>query len=431
MCSTGIPGGLALGILSGYPGGLTAILMDKPITLLSVLGRRLDAGLSGRRWQRWRPSVAALQQPDLPVARYHLLELPGEAELGQQVAADLLELQPKLDLRRHPLPIQDAWNFEQVYGALHDLARALAIDPSRERLLVNVTTGTHVMQICLFLLVEARYLPGELLQLSPPTKQGRPGSWSSVDLDLARYDQLAQRFRREAQQGSSLLKDGIHTRNANFNQLIDQLERIAGHSRDPILLEGATGVGKTQLAKRLVELKRQRGQLAGRFVELNCATLRGDGAMSALFGHVRGAFTGAEKAREGLLRAAHGGLLFLDEIGELGLDEQAMLLRALEEGRFLPVGADQEVQSDFQLVAGTNRDLNAAVLAGRLREDLLARIDQWRFRLPSLFERREDIEPNLDWSLERWCERHGQAVRFNQEGRRAYLEFALASTSTW
>jgi transcriptional regulatory protein RtcR len=126
------------------------------------------------------------------------------------------------------------------------------------------------------------------------------------------------------------------------------------------LLTGPTGAGKTRLARRIFELKQARHQIAGRFVELNCATLRGDAAMSAMFGHTRGAFTGAVRERPGVLARADGGVLFLDEIGELGLDEQAMLLRALEDRTFLPVGSDREVSSDFQLIAGTNRDLRAA-----------------------------------------------------------------------
>ena len=121
--------------------------------------------------------------------------------------------------------------------------------------------------------------------------------------------------------------------------MIEQIERVAIASRAPLLLTGPTGAGKSQLARRIFELKKARRQVAGEFVEVNCATLRGDGAMSALFGHVTGAFTGAVEDRPGLLRTADGGVLFLDEIGELGLDEQAMLLRALEEKTFLPVGA--------------------------------------------------------------------------------------------
>jgi transcriptional regulatory protein RtcR len=97
---------------------------------------------------------------------------------------------------------------------------------------------------------------------------------------------------------------------------------------------GPTGAGKSKLARRIFELKKLRHAVTGDFIDVNCATLRGDGAMSTLFGHVKGAFTGALRDRPGVLRTADKGVLFLDEIGDLGIDEQAMLLRALEEKRF-------------------------------------------------------------------------------------------------
>ena len=185
------------------------------------------------------------------------------------------------------------------------------------------------------------------------------------------------------------------------------------------------------LARRIFDLKKLKHQLPGTFVEVNCATLRGDGAMSALFGHVKGAYTGAAAQREGLLRSANRGLLFLDEIGELGADEQAMLLRALEEKRFLPVGSDREVESDFQLIAGTNRDLGARVAEGRFRDDLLARLNLWTYRLPGLADRREDIEPNLDFELERFERLNNQRVKFNREAREKFLAFAISGEASW
>jgi transcriptional regulatory protein RtcR len=153
--------------------------------------------------------------------------------------------------------------------------------------------------------------------------------------------------------------------------------------------------------------------------------------MSALFGHVKGAFTGAVRDRPGLLLSANDGFLFLDEVGELGLDEQAMLLRALEEKRFLPLGGDKEVSSDFQLIAGTNRDLADAVKTGRFREDLLARINLWTFSLPGLADRRDDIEPNLDYELEQFRRRTGTAVTFSKEARGQFLAFAMSDTALW
>jgi transcriptional regulatory protein RtcR len=213
--------------------------------------------------------------------------------------------------------------------------------------------------------------------------------------------------------------------------MIDRIEQVAVRSKAPILLTGPTGAGKSQLARRIYELKHARHQIKGPFVEVNCATLRGDSAMSALFGHVKGAFTGATSDRPGLLRGANGGLLFLDEIGELGIDEQAMILRAIEEKRFLPVGSDKEANSDFQLIAGTNRILEQAVQTGVFREDLLARLNLWTFTLPGLKERREDLAPNLEFELARHAKSSGDTVTFNKEARDRYLRFATSSEARW
>jgi transcriptional regulatory protein RtcR len=153
--------------------------------------------------------------------------------------------------------------------------------------------------------------------------------------------------------------------------------------------------------------------------------------MSALFGHSKGAFTGATTARAGLLKAADGGMLFLDEIGELGCDEQAMLLRAIEEKRFLPVGSDREVDSGFQLIAGTNCDLQSSVREGRFREDLLARINLWTFCMPGLAERRDDIAPNLEYEIERCGAKLGRKITINKEARELFLRFAESSDALW
>jgi transcriptional regulatory protein RtcR len=297
---------------------------------------------------------------------------------------------------------------------------------------VHITTGTHVAQICLFLLTESRHFPGRLVQTSPHRRAPQhPGTYSIVDLDLSKYDRLASRFVAEKRDAMSLLKSGIETRNERFNRLIERIEQVAIHSREPLLLTGPTGAGKSRLARRIFELRKSRHQLEGNFVEVNCATIRGEGAMSALFGHIKGSFTGAMRDRPGLLRAAHRGVLFLDEIGELALDEQAMLLRAVEEKAFFPLGSDREVRSDFLLIAGTNRDLAAMVRDGRFRDDLLARINLWSFALPGLRERPEDIEPNLQFELEQWAERNGTRVTFSKEARERFLRFATGPNALW
>ncbi|AXE36056.1 RNA repair transcriptional activator RtcR [Chromobacterium phragmitis] len=400
---------------------------------IGFLGTVLDnGGYGAARWRKWRPSVGICRQPQLPLARLELLHDNHHRKLAEQTARDIAEASPGTEVRLHALNLEDPWDFGEMYSALDDFAGRYPFDADHEDYLLHITTGTHVAQICWFLLAESRRIPARLLQ-SSPTRQDNDfaGLVSVIDLDLARYDRIASRFAEQSEDTVAFLKFGIATRNPRFNRMIEQIERVAARSSAPILLRGPTGAGKSQLARRLYEVKKARHQLAGRFVEVNCATLRGDSAMSALFGHVKGAFTGALSERAGLLRGADDGLLFLDEIGELGLDEQAMLLKAIEEKRFFPFGGDREATSDFQLVCGTMRDLRQWVRDGKFREDLYARINLWNFELPALAERREDIEPNLEFELARHAGEQGRHARFNAEARRGYLDFALSPQARW
>ena len=403
-------------------------------TCFALLGPTLDNGYGERRWQRWRPSVGMCMHDDLLIDELHLLYQSKFANLKRVIVADIAKVSPETRIIEHQVRFENPWDFAEVYGGLHDFCRGFTFNAD-EQYLVHITTGTHVQQICWFLLAESRHLPAQLLQTSPSMEKGKDrdpaGTFATIDLDLSRYDALADRFAAEKEEGTTLLRAGIQTRNEHYNRIIDDIEMVAIASRAPILLQGATGTGKTHLARRIYEFKASRHQVSGPFVEVNCATLRGDQAMSMLFGHTKGAFTGAAQARAGLLDKADGGLLFLDEIGELGLDEQAMLLRALEEGSWLPVGSDQVAMADFQLLAGTNRDLHEAVRDGTFREDLLVRINLWQYELPSLQERREDIEPNLAFELQRFQDETGRAVRFNKEARELFIAFATRPDAAW
>jgi transcriptional regulatory protein RtcR len=407
--------------------------MPKRCVVLGILGTTIDRGTGPGRWEGWRPTVAACQHEDLLIHRFELLHPRQFTALAHTVRDDIRHVSPETEVKLVVDPTKDPWDFEDVYGNLHDFARGYRFDAESEDYLVHITTGSHVAQICLFLLTETRHIPARLLQTSPPAGQrgGSPGTFRIIDLDLSKYDRIATRFARDELDERSLLKSGIPTRSTSFNEVVERLDRVTVRSSAPILLLGPTGAGKSLLARRIYELKKTRRLVNGPFVEVNCATVRGDAAMSALFGHVKGAFTGALRDRPGLLLSANGGLLLLDEIGELGLDEQAMLLRALEEKRFLPLGGDREVTSDFQLIAGTNRDLGEAVRHGQFRDDLLARINLWTFRLPALVDRREDIEPNVDYELEQFRRRTGTAVTFSKEARHLFLAFAASDQARW
>ncbi len=407
--------------------------MSRKKVVIGFLGSQLDAGGGAGRWEKWRPTVSLGQHEDVVIDRIELMYSPRHQNLAEQIVQDIGNVSPDTQVNLIRMDVADPWDFGEMYGALYDWAQAYPFDPAQEEYWAHITTGTHVAQICMFLMVESRFIPGVLLQTSPPRrqKQGDPGSYTLIDLDLSRYDGLAQRFNRAHDEALDFLKSGVATRNQRFNALIEEIERVAVRSQAPILLTGPTGAGKSHLARRMFELKRSRHQVRGEFVEVNCATLRGDSAASTLFGHKKGAFTGAAADRAGLLRTAHEGVLFLDEIGELGLDEQAMLLKAVEEKRFFPMGSDREVSSDFQLIAGTNRDLRRDVAQGRFREDLFARINLWAYTLPGLAQRSEDIEPNVEALLARFSAESGRAVRFNVEAKAAYLRFARSPEALW
>lgn len=400
---------------------------------IGFLGINLDNGKGAARWERWRPTVDLCRQDSFVIHRFELLTDPKYMAIAKQVKADIALVSPDTTVVINEMEVANPWDLEEVYEALFDFTDLYKFDTDTEDYLLHITTGTHVAQICLFLLNEARYLPGKILQLSPPRKvnKGGPGTVSVIDLDLSKYDRLADRFEIERENDTSFLKSGIPTRNAAFNAMIDEIEQVAIRTTNPVLISGPTGAGKSNLARRIFELKRRRNQIEGAFVEINCATLRGDTAMSTLFGHKRGAYAGAIKDRAGLLRTAHKGLIFLDEIESLGLDEQAMILRALEDHSFYPVGGDQEVKSDFQLIAGTTKDLTQLVSDGQFREDLLARINMWSYTLPGLKDRREDLEPNLNFELTKFSSRNNRKMTFNKEARDAYLKYALSSDAKW
>ncbi|MDO4643526.1 MAG: RNA repair transcriptional activator RtcR [Cardiobacteriaceae bacterium] len=411
---------------------------NKPRTVISFLGTQLDAGMGNGRWQKWRPNIDIARYPNTQIQRLELFYAEKYRTLAEQVERDIYETDSSIIVNLVPMELVNPWDFSEVYTALHSWAATYPFDNENKEYWIHITTGTHVAQICLFLLVESRQIPGLLLQTVPPRKQRRGadgmaeiGSYEVIDLDLARYDVLAERLAAARDDAVLYLKSGIATRNVSFNHMIAEIEQVALNSPSPILLTGPTGAGKSMLAKRIYELKKARRQVKGNFIDVNCATLRGDGAASTLFGHKKGAFTGAVEKRDGYLKRADGGVLFLDEIGELGLDEQAMLLKALEEKLFYPVGSDQEVTSHFQLIAGTNRDLRDEVRIGRFREDLFARINIWNYQLPALVARREDIEPNIAHQLAIASQELGRSTRFNKEAHAAYLKFALSPQALW
>jgi two-component system response regulator PilR (NtrC family) len=198
--------------------------------------------------------------------------------------------------------------------------------------------------------------------------------------------------------------EGIVGRSPAMRALYQMVEKVAP-ARTTVLITGESGTGK-ELVARALHAKSTRASAP--FVPVNCGAIPEGLIESELFGHVKGAFTGAQGPRPGLFQAAKGGTLFLDEIGELPLALQVKLLRAIQERRVRAVGADEDEEIDVRLIAATNRDLAAEVAAGRFREDLYYRLNVIQLRVPPVRERREDVMLLADHFLRRFEAEHGR-----------------------
>ncbi|MBX3228971.1 MAG: sigma 54-interacting transcriptional regulator [Labilithrix sp.] len=223
----------------------------------------------------------------------------------------------------------------------------------------------------------------ERMIASPPTLLRIGGTTLAIEIDP---DAGAEPLRRPGFRGMVGSSDAMH-------RLFGALARLDG-SLVPALVLGETGVGKEVVARAIHEGSRVAD---GPFVAVNCGALARELVASTLFGHRRGAFTGATDARRGAFAAAQGGTLFLDELGELPLEIQPALLRALECGEITPIGEDTPQRVNVRVVAATNRDLEAEVRAGRFREDLYFRLAVVTLRIPALRERPEDVAPLADY----------------------------------
>jgi transcriptional regulator with PAS, ATPase and Fis domain len=201
---------------------------------------------------------------------------------------------------------------------------------------------------------------------------------------------------------------GSSRRIAAVRHLIDK----AARTPFPVLLQGESGTGKEVAARAVHEAS---DRCDRQFVAIDCGSLVGSLIESELFGHVKGAFSGAIGSKRGLVEIADGGTAFFDEIGELPLDMQVKLLRLIQEGEYRPVGALYPREVNLRIIAATNRDLAAEVVAGRFRQDLFYRLNVLPIRMPALRERKEDIEPLVDSFLRELAKMGLPAARLSPE----------------
>ena len=322
------------------------------------------------------------------------------------------------------IPVRDVIDYAEIWGLLE---RSLSDIRSRAEDRGGETSwsflldsGTPQMKTSLFLAARSGLFPARLLQGIPARFAGGTYKVREVRLEgfpEARIARIGGAERRSSGSGAPRPPRPISgTRKGDpvgsSPAFIRALERARSAARydDAVLLLGETGTGKTMIARRIHDESARRN---GAFVEVNCSAIAENLAESELFGHVRGAFTGADKSRAGKFRAAHGGTLFLDEIGDLGMDVQAKILKVIEDGIVTPVGSDDGERCDLRLLAATNRDLGSLCKEGRFRRDLYERLKVIVLELPPLRERREDIEKLAEVFLAEWNRHYGESRRLD------------------
>lgn len=337
-----------------------------------------------------------------------------------------------LNLRLHPVdfPVKDVIDYAEIWDLL---CRSLGSITERTSTIPHswdflLDSGTPQMKTSLLLAARAGLFPARLIQGIPPRFAG--GTYKSREVrfdglpaitldDIERPTDALQGKRGRSSSGTTRTQANPETPVAtgSFAEAIRTATAVARYD-DPILVLGETGTGKTMIARRIHGESARKG---GPFVEVNCSAIPEALAESELFGHVRGSFSGADKARSGKFRAAHDGTLFLDEIGDLSLEVQAKLLKAIEDKELTPVGSDEPVKADARLIAATNRDLPELIKTGRFRRDLYERLKVVVLTLPPLRERREDIQPLAERFLANWNAQYGER-RFLTEDALPLLE---------
>jgi DNA-binding NtrC family response regulator len=334
-----------------------------------------------------------------PVDQIVLFATPGTREITQATEEAVRQRHPTLSVKSRSLPLEDPTDYTAILRGLRGHFSELTLEHPQAQYFIATASGTPQMHACWVLLAASGELPARLLHLRPPrfVTSGRPAV-SEVDLSHAAFPTIrpprwlgpeaAEDDARAPQEVMERL--GIVGNHPALTRAIETAGLLSA-SDVPVLILGESGTGKELVAALIHQLS---GRAGGPFVTVNCAAVPEQLAESVLFGHRKGAFTGAVRDQQGKFEEAAGGTLFLDELGELSLEVQAKLLRAVQDGTVEPLGESRPRKIDVRLVGATNRDLVGAIARGEFREDLYYRLSVGEVRLPALRDRRSDI-PSL------------------------------------
>lgn len=310
------------------------------------------------------------------------------------------------DIDLQDIELSSPTNYAEIYQNVCTTLIDIKLPSEDVELTFHLSPGTPAMAAIWIMLAKTRF-PATLIQSAKKILEDGSNTFTiesvNFSFDLAndflpeflqRTDARIERLTTISPEAAPEFAKIIH-RSELMREQIDLARRFAVHNV-PILILGETGTGKELFADAIVKVSRR---AVGPFVAVNCGAISKDLINSELFGHKKGAFTGADANRNGHFQAADGGTLFLDEIGDLPLDAQVRLLRAIQQGEVTPLGETKPVKVDVRIIAATHRDLMAEVSAGRFREDLFHRLGVGILQLPPLRDRAEDIELLIDHCL--------------------------------
>lgn len=302
----------------------------------------------------------------------------------------------------HSVKLRSPIDFDEIYEAVVKTINGVLkrIGPDKTELTFHLSPGTPAMAAVFVVLAKTRF-PAEVIQTS--REKGLERAALPFDITAEYITDLLRRPDEELERLSAGLPpeapefdEILRSSKSTMNNVIALARRAAPH-KVPILIEGESGTGKELMARAIHNASPVRDKA---FVDVNCGAIPKDLVESELFGHVKGAFTGATETKRGKFVIANGGTLFLDEIGELPLDAQVKLLRVLETGEVTPVGATTASKVSVRIVAATNRNLANEVSDGRFREDLYYRLAVMVLRVPPLRERKGDLSLLVDGLIE-------------------------------
>jgi len=394
---------------------------------------QLRKGKHDKRREKWRANLSLFQKnSSFEIQSLHLLYDKSDANQLKEVVSQIRNTAPKIKIQSTPIDYKKSPDLSQVYFALTHFLDTYKFKTDSKRYYFHLNGGTSLQQLAAFKLTENHIFPGNLILSDYADRNyGEEKPFQIVDPEATSQSINNDIINRLIEDAGGLLKSGIETKNETFNQLTKVLGSVVLETAEPLLISGPDGVGKSELIRKLFELKRQRGVIKGKLIQVTCAGLIGEKGLVSLFGQDCNNASDNETAHHGLLAQASRGILFLDEIHELSVAAQTLLVTAIEENRYLPLGSDTDAEANFQLIASSQKDLGSLVRKGLFREDLYSRLNLWSFKVPALRERLEDLEVNIEHQLKLFEKKQSKRVRFQPTAWELYINFAKSDSAGW